>query len=101
MISLAGFLTTKTQHANIQTSVTHSKEQLKSEAFQILDEKCNSCHRKQNPFMVFSLKNMEKRAVKIHQQVIVKRQMPKGDEVKLTQEEYSHLKKWLDSQLNN
>lgn len=71
---------------------------LKEQAFEILDKKCNVCHRKQNPFKVFSLKNMNKHAPKIYQQVFVKRKMPKGDKIKLTTEEYQLLKNWLKSQ---
>jgi len=71
---------------------------VKDEAFEVLESKCNVCHRKQNPFKIFSLKNMNKHAPKIHQQVFVLKRMPKGDEIKLTKEEYQTLKKWLQSQ---
>ncbi|MBT33514.1 MAG: hypothetical protein CMO01_27945 [Thalassobius sp.] len=73
-------------------------EELKQAAFEVLNNKCNVCHRKQNPFMVFSLKNMEKRAAKINMQVFIKQRMPKGDEIKLTEKEYSTLKEWLSTQ---
>lgn len=72
-------------------------EELKKEALQILELKCNVCHRKQNPFMVFKEKNMEKRAPKINQMVFIERRMPKGDEIKLSKEEYTQLKNWLAS----
>lgn len=68
---------------------------LKQAAFELLDAKCNVCHRKQNPFKIFSLKNMEKYAAKIHKQVFVLRRMPKGDQIKLTDEEYQLLQDWL------
>jgi len=71
---------------------------LKQEAFEILDTKCNVCHRKRNPFMVFSLKNIEKRAPKIYKQVFVERRMPKGDDNRLNNEEYNKLEKWLSTQ---
>ena len=70
---------------------------LKQAALSVLQTKCNVCHRKQNPFKVFSVKNMEKHASKIHKQVFVKQRMPKGD-IKLTTEEYSKLKEWLLTQ---
>ena len=73
-------------------------DDIKQKAFQILKTKCNVCHRKKNPFMVFSLKNMEKRAPKIHKQVFVKRRMPKGNQIKLTNEEFATLKSWLETQ---
>ncbi len=76
----------------------NSSDPLKKAAFEILDEKCNVCHRKKNPFMVFNSKNMSKRAPKIYQMVFVERKMPKGDDVRLTAEEYSKLEKWLFTQ---
>ncbi len=70
---------------------------LKQAALDVLQTKCNICHRKQNPFKVFSEKNMVKHASKIHKQVFVKQRMPKGD-IKLTTAEYSTLKEWLSTQ---
>jgi uncharacterized membrane protein len=66
--------------------------------FQILEKKCNVCHRKKNPFMVFKPKNMERRAEKIHQAVFVTKRMPKPKGTPLTQEEYQTLKTWLQAQ---
>lgn len=68
---------------------------LKKQVFTILDTKCNVCHRKQNPFKIFRLKNMDKHAPKIYEQVFIKRRMPKGDKIKLTEQEYQTLKQWL------
>ncbi|MEL7120156.1 MAG: hypothetical protein AAFO07_11965 [Bacteroidota bacterium] len=68
---------------------------LTEKVFTILDTKCNVCHRKKNPFKIFSLKNMEKNAKRINKQVFVFKRMPKGDEIKLTKEEYQTLKNWL------
>ncbi len=50
---------------------------LRGQVYLILEKQCNVCHREQNPFMVFSLKNMEKRAGKIYKQVFVKNACPK------------------------
>ena len=72
--------------------------ELKKEVFSILDTKCNACHQKQNPFMIFKEKNMEKRAAKINKLVFVDRKMPKGNAFKLTAEEYEKLQKWLFTQ---
>ena len=83
-----------------QLIVTNSAENLKQETFNILEAKGNNCHRKQNPFMVFSLKNMERRSPKIHKQVFVTKRMPKGNQVKLSSNEYTILKEWLN-QLNS
>ncbi len=67
----------------------------KTAALKILQNKCNVCHKKRNPFMIFKLKNMDKRAKRIYKQVFVKKRMPKGDEIKLTLEEYKTLEEWL------
>ncbi|MCB0644483.1 MAG: hypothetical protein KDC44_22720, partial [Phaeodactylibacter sp.] len=69
-------------------------DDLKTEAFRVLELKCNSCQRKQNPFMVFNEKNMVKRAPKIYKAVYVDRRMPKGDDIKLSDQEYDTLKEW-------
>lgn len=74
---------------------SNSIKYLNQEAFQILEAKCNVCHRKRNPFMVFSIKNMEKRAPKIHKQVFITKRMPKGNQVKLNSNEKAILKEWL------
>ena len=73
------------------------QELLKSEAFFILKTKCNICHKKQNPFMIFTERNMVKRAPKIHQMVFVEKRMPKGNTIRLSPTEYSKLENWLHS----
>lgn len=76
------------------------EDEVKTAAFKLLDAKCNVCHRRQNPFKIFSLKNMNKHAAKIHRQVFVLHRMPKGNEIKLTEKEYQLLEKWLETQIN-
>ncbi|MEM6768924.1 MAG: hypothetical protein AAF655_28565 [Bacteroidota bacterium] len=73
---------------------------LTQQAYEALKSKCNVCHKKQNPFKVFSLNNMDKHAQKIHHQVFVLKRMPKGDDIQLTEEEYQILEKWLDHVVN-
>lgn len=103
-VIIAGYfsLTSSQQEATKQnresTFLLKVNDDLKNQAFQILDTKCNICNQKQNPFMVFSLKNMEKRASKIYKQVFEKRRMPKGDKIKLSQQEHDLLKEWLNTQ---
>ena len=72
---------------------------LKTKTFKILDNKCNVCHKRRNPFMIFKPKNMERRAKRIYRQVVVTKRMPKGDEYSLTKEEYDTLVRWLDETL--
>ncbi len=69
---------------------------LQEEALSILQLKCNTCHKKRNPFMVFTLKNMERRAEKIKKQVFELKRMPQPGTT-LSPEEYSTLKNWLDA----
>lgn len=64
----------------------------------ILETKCNQCHRRQNPFMIFKERNLEKRAKKIYRQVFELKRMPKGDEYTLTEKEYRTLRQWLKTQ---
>ncbi len=68
---------------------------LRLEALQILKTKCNVCHEKKNPRRVFNLENMSDLAPKIYKQVFVKRRMPKGNEIQLSDKEYNTLKQWL------
>ena len=79
----------------------NSIETPKEKALHILETKCNVCHKKKNPFKIFNERNMEKHAPKIYQQVFVERRMPKGDEIKLSEQEYSTLLDWLKTQKIN
>ena len=74
-----------------------STELKKANALKVLQSKCNVCHKKQNPFMLFKSKNMEKRARKINKMVFVTGKMPKGEKYTLTQKEYDILKIWLNT----
>lgn len=69
----------------------------KAEAFQILDNKCNVCHLKQNKRRVFTTENMNSWANDIYKQVYVKKRMPKGKKIKLTSQEYQNLLTWISS----
>ncbi|MEQ9165827.1 MAG: hypothetical protein RLO12_06205 [Fulvivirga sp.] len=68
---------------------------LKEEAFKVLQTKCNVCHQKRNPGKVFTQSNMADYAAKIYEQVFVKKRMPKGNKIQLTESEVSTLKKWI------
>ena len=70
---------------------------IKEEALVILKSKCNYCHVKQNPFKVFTMKNMDRLALKIEEQVFVLKRMPKSESVKLSSQELETIKKWIDS----
>lgn len=85
-------------HSPQEMSPTGTGNELKRKAFTVLDTKCNVCHRKKNPFMVFNEKNMARRARKIYRMVYMERKMPKGTDIRLTNEEYAMLEKWLFTQ---
>ncbi|MBN4062289.1 hypothetical protein JYU20_03735 [Bacteroidales bacterium AH-315-I05] len=70
----------------------------KLNAYKILQAKCNVCHLAKNPRKVFTIYNMDLLAPKIQKQVFVKKRMPKGNEIRLTQSEYDVLEKWLETQ---
>ena len=64
-------------------------------AFQILDNKCNVCHRKRNKKRVFTSDNMNTWVNDIYKQVFIKKRMPKGKKIKLTSNEYQELLTWI------
>jgi uncharacterized membrane protein len=85
--------------SGMQLPVVNDPEpDVKAAAFEILQSTCNVCHKKQNPFKVFSLKNMDKHAPKIYKQVFVYKRMPKGNQIQLTEAESQTLSAWLNSQ---
>jgi uncharacterized membrane protein len=102
LLTLVGFMLFESPLPSVVSNgwktIEKEPEKVKSKVYEILQVKCNSCHRKQNPFMIFSEKNMDKRAEKIYQQVIVQKRMPK--EGKLTNEEYNLIKEWLLTEIN-
>ena len=68
---------------------------LSAQAFEILETKCNGCHQQDSPSNVFTLENMDSFAKKIYKQVFVKKRMPKGKEVVLTEAELKVLQDWV------
>lgn len=79
----------------------HPSESSNEKALQILDNKCNVCHRKQNKRRVSTSENMHTWANDIYTQVYVKKRMPKGKKIKLTTNEYQELLTWITSTKNN
>lgn len=73
-----------------------SMSDVKSSALRVLQLKCNTCHARQNPGKVFTSNNMNTLAARINEQVFVKRRMPRGK--RLTNEEYTSLQNWLNTQ---
>lgn len=101
-ISLLNTQTVSKQNKNYKSyseisTVLKKDISLKEKAFKILKNKCNVCHKRKNPFMIFKLKNIDKRSKKIYNQVFVKKRMPKGTKIKLTTKEYETLLTWITS----
>lgn len=81
----------------VPTNVSVDPE-LDAAALLVLQTKCNQCHRKKSPMMIFKEKNMARRAGKIYQQVFVLRRMPMKEAPALSEDEYDTLKRWLLTQ---
>lgn len=73
------------------------EQNIKEEAFLILQTKCNVCHQKKNKRNVFTLENMDGYENKIYKQVFNWKRMPKGNEIELTPDERHKLKSWIIS----
>lgn len=100
-ISLTSLPTdSKKQLNNIkeQTLISRiSNDFYKKEAFQVLTTKCNICHIKQNRRRVFTMENMNSMANDVYKQVFIKKRMPKGKKIKLSDKEYQQLLSWITS----
>jgi len=88
---------TKVKKGFLQDSSVEAGNQKspKAEAFNVLRNKCNACHATKKRTEVFTFENMDSLARPIHEQVFIKKKMPKGRKVKLTEDELSSLEKWL------
>ena len=82
-----------------QSMKNNFQDDYKSFAFKVLQLKCNTCHATKKRTDIFTLENMDSLASNIHKQVFVKKKMPKGKKVKLTEEESRLLKDWLGKTL--
>jgi len=76
-----------------------SNRETQQAAFNVLQAKCNVCHRTENPGRIFTEKNMDKLVKKINRQVFVWKRMPKGNEIQLTIEEKESLENWIETLL--
>lgn len=66
-------------------------------AFSILKNKCNVCHKSDNPSKIFTIDNMNGFAKKINRQVFFWKRMPKGDKIKLSKKEKETIKNWINN----
>lgn len=106
IVSLALFCLFQSLSMNIDEGTIQMKREsysgqnaAKNQAFTVLVEKCNVCHATKKKTDIFTLDNMDSLAADIHKQVFVKRKMPKGRKIKLTESESRRLQIWLDTTL--
>lgn len=76
------------------------QESVKDQAFKVLIAKCNVCHATKKRTDVFTIKNMDSLAPDIYRQVFIKKKMPKGRKVKLSEDERLTLENWLSAVVN-
>ncbi|WP_299623793.1 hypothetical protein [uncultured Tenacibaculum sp.] len=76
------------------------KDSIKTKAFEVLTNKCNVCHKRRNRYRVFTEDNMNGWSKDVYVQVFVKKRMPKGRRIKLTEEEYKDLETWISTVKN-
>lgn len=79
-----------------QGHTTGTPEQ--DDALKVLTEKCNVCHRRQNPGKVFTPDNMNNLAPAIYKQVFIKKRMPRGNTIKLSEADRKALMDWIKMQ---
>jgi len=91
------FQTEKNQHGSLENMIEGHQTSPKAIAFGVLQTKCNICHATKKKTDIFTLENMDSLAADIHKQVFVKKKMPKGRKVKLTEEETNALKRWFET----
>lgn len=80
-----------------ESMYTVAEDSVQLRAYKILSNKCNVCHEKRNRRRVFSKENMTPWANDVYKQVFIKKRMPKGKKIKLTNEEYQELLTWISS----
>jgi hypothetical protein len=98
VIICSSLLAFRSEASKAPSHLNTENDELKALAFEVLNTKCNSCHRRQNPFFIFNRRNMERRAERIFKAVYVEKRMPKAGGEKLSQEESYILKRWLETQ---
>jgi len=81
----------------IEQKISIVKNSAQTRAFEVLTNKCNICHAKRNRRRVFTEENMNEWAADVYKQVFIKKRMPKGKKIKLTNTEYQDLLTWISS----
>lgn len=95
MVSHSAMRGPNIENSLINLKPTPPQDDLREKAFGILREKCNTCHATKKRAEVFTKENMSALAPEIYEQVFVKRKMPKGRKIKLTETETLLLERWI------
>lgn len=81
----------------VYTNANTLQEPVKEMAFEVLNQRCNTCHATRKRVSVFTFENMDSMSALINEQVFSKQRMPKGRKNALSEREKEHLKHWLKS----
>ncbi len=77
------------------TNANTQQELVKEKAFEVLKQKCNTCHATRKRVSIFTFENMDSLSTSIKEQVFNKQKMPKGRKNALSEREKEQLKHWL------
>ena len=99
IILIASLLTAIPAEVHSQTPENRTAAPVRDNALKVLNEKCNICHRRQNPRKVFTDINMDELAPAIYKQVFVKKRMPRGNTINLTETDQKALMDWIRTRL--
>jgi len=104
-LSISIILCLSLQFTSLVSQASHSVSSdeaiIKANALEVLQVKCNACHKVQHPSKYFELENMNGFAKKIQRQVFLWKRMPKGKEYTLLDFQKETLITWINNQLNN
>lgn len=92
--------TSSSKYTLTYTQVINPTDSIEVNAFSVLKSKCNVCHKKWNRRRIFTRDNMNGWANVVHQQVFIKKRMPRGKKIKLTDKDYQQLLAWINSTKN-
>ena len=85
------------KYAKVHSEYKPVQDASREKAFDILRNKCNTCHVTKKRAEIFTKLNMDSLAPAIFEQVFIKKKMPKGRKVKLTEKETQILKIWINT----
>lgn len=86
LIFIGNFLSAPAQAGYL--GPTQTPNPIYTKALEVLENRCNTCHKKHNPFKIFKAKNLEKYAPLIYQQVFEYKRMPKdGSKLSTSEQE--------------